>query len=69
MSAPVAIALHKTRVFNGLLSLAVLGIVVGSVVVNSKRTTPSDHPRASMPSIEQLTSEARDLPAQSFLAH
>jgi hypothetical protein len=69
MSAPVAISLHKTRIFNGLLSLVVLGVLVGSVVTNSKRMTPTGHPRVSMPSIEQLTSEARDLPAQSFLAH
>jgi hypothetical protein len=66
MSAPVAITLHKSRLFNGLLSLAVLGIVVGSVAL---RTTPTGHPQVSMPSIEQLTSEARDLPAESFLAH
>ena len=69
MSAPFTATLHKTRIFNGLLSLAVLGIVVASVVINSKRTTPTDHPQVSMPSIEQLTSETRDLPAQSFLAH
>ena len=42
---------------------------VSSLVTRTKLPTPTDQAPARMPSIEQMTSAARDLPEQSFQAY
>jgi hypothetical protein len=48
------------------LGAAIAVVVAASVVTDTKRTAQADHPKNTMPSIEQLTSKAGDLPEQSY---
>jgi hypothetical protein len=50
------------------LGAAIAVVAVASAVTDANRTTQADHARSSMPSIEQLTSKAGDLPEQSWPA-
>jgi hypothetical protein len=55
--------MHKIPI----LAVAMIVAAVGfAVVTKAKRATSSERPAISMPSIEQMTSDAKDLPVQSF---
>jgi hypothetical protein len=43
-----------------------IAVVAVASVTNTKRATQADHQQSAMPSIEQLTSKAGDLPEQSY---
>ena len=51
-----------------ILAVAVVG-VVGFALAKSDRPSSVERAKASMPSIEQLTADAKDLPTQSFVAY
>ena len=51
-----------------ILAVAVVG-VVGFALAKSDRPSSVERANASMPSIEQMTADAKDLPAQSFAAY
>jgi hypothetical protein len=55
--------MHKIPI----LAVAMIVVAVGfAAVTKAKRATSSERPAISMPSIEQMTSDAKDLPVQSF---
>ena len=51
-----------------ILAVAVVG-VVGFALAKSDHPSSVARSKASMPSIEQLTADAKDLPTQSFAAY
>jgi len=51
-----------------ILTVAVVG-VVGFALAKSNHPSTAERANASMPSIEQLTADAKDLPTQSFVAY
>jgi hypothetical protein len=42
---------------------------VGFAIAQSDRTKPIERGQTAMPSIEKMTLDARELPAQSFVAY
>jgi hypothetical protein len=48
---------------------AAITVVAVASAVTAKRSLPTDLPKGSMPSIEQMTSNVKDLPEQSFPAY
>jgi hypothetical protein len=52
--------------FAALLAVATIVAAIASAATNAERTTSADRPKISMPCIQQMMSEANDLPAQSF---
>jgi hypothetical protein len=51
-----------------ILAVAVVG-VIGFALAKSDHPSSVERANASMPSIEQLTADAKDLPMQSFAAY
>jgi hypothetical protein len=55
--------MHKVPIVAVATIVAAVGI---AVVTQARRTTSTERPAISVPSIEQLTSDAKDLPVPSF---
>jgi hypothetical protein len=55
--------MHKVPIVAVAMIVAAVGF---AAVTKAKRTTSTERPAISMPSIEQMTSDAKDLPVQSF---
>jgi hypothetical protein len=55
--------MHKFPIVAAAMIVAAVGF---AAVTKAKRTMSSERPAISMPSIEQMTSDAKDLPVQSF---
>jgi len=51
------------------LGAAIAVVVVASAITDTKRTTQGGDPKATMPSIEQLTSKADKMPEHSWPAY
>jgi hypothetical protein len=51
-----------------ILTLAVVG-VVGFALAKSNHPATAERVDTSMPSIEKMTMDAKDMPVQSFVAH